>query len=612
MLLRFYGTAFVCLLFVFNLFSQSNCKLHIENSSPPSTCYASDGFIEISSSGNILGCNRTVSVFDSNNQLVGSGAGNFTVSGLDSDLYSVIALNECGCDYQTLAVTLDGGNPTPLTPYVDQGNGFFQSNKAYACKGQSIKIGTQSLGFFGFEINGPNGFYSNIPDESSYWVLENITAQNAGTYYISYVNNQGCNSTTAITLDVNTLSLNLGGDLDICVGEEVTLESNVTGISSCAQACEVSENKLLVHWTLDQCNAQGQNNQNSYAEFLPEYPNNGSCISVNASNVYRDNGEHSCTYSYNNTPGMCTPAMNSCDPEEYDDEFAIKFEVTINPEQSGGLSGLSFYEQSPKIWTTTNGSSGVNNYNTKYLIKVYKNDLLIFEQDEIDTEFSWNEESFDFTGFPGFLVDEISTFRFELRGYCVVDKGGNMSGWELDDIKVFGACCNENNDTSITYLWSTGDTTPNITVNDSESTTYYITVSDCKACSIVDSIHVNRLPLPIPSISGDLEICDGESTTLTASGGTSYEWNTGATTASINVSPSTTTNYSVTVTNADGCEASTSATVIVNPLPTPAISGDLEICDGETTTLTASGGTSYVWNTGATTASINVSPNTTT
>ncbi|MEZ5048563.1 MAG: hypothetical protein R2766_02820 [Saprospiraceae bacterium] len=35
----------------------------------------------------------------------------------------------------------------------------------------------------------------------------------------------------------------------------------------------------------------------------------------------------------------------------------------------------------------------------------------------------------------------------------------------------------------------------------------------------------------------------------------------------------------MTVTNADGCEASTSATVVVNPLPTPAISGDLEICN---------------------------------
>ncbi|MEZ5048565.1 MAG: hypothetical protein R2766_02830 [Saprospiraceae bacterium] len=46
----------------------------------------------------------------------------------------------------------------------------------------------------------------------------------------------------------------------------------------------------------------------------------------------------------------------------------------------------------------------------------------------------------------------------------------------------------------------------------------------------------------------------------------------------------------------------------MNPLPTPAISGDLEICDGESTTLTATGGTSYTWSTGATTANINVGP----
>ncbi|MEZ5048566.1 MAG: hypothetical protein R2766_02835 [Saprospiraceae bacterium] len=39
----------------------------------------------------------------------------------------------------------------------------------------------------------------------------------------------------------------------------------------------------------------------------------------------------------------------------------------------------------------------------------------------------------------------------------------------------------------------------------------------------------------------------------------------------------------MTVTNADGCEASTSATVIVNPLPEITITGDTEICEGDCT-----------------------------
>ncbi|MEZ5048575.1 MAG: hypothetical protein R2766_02880 [Saprospiraceae bacterium] len=127
--------------------------------------------------------------------------------------------------------------------------------------------------------------------------------------------------------------------------------------------------------------------------------------------------------------------------------------------------------------------------------------------------------------------------------------------------------------------------------------TYSVTVTNADGCEASTSATVNVNPLPNPTISGDLEICDGETTTLTASGGTSYVWNTGATTASINVSPNTTTTYSVTVTNADGCEASTSATVIVNPLPEITITGDTEICEGDCTKLTAESenGVIYEW-----------------
>jgi gliding motility-associated-like protein len=116
------------------------------------------------------------------------------------------------------------------------------------------------------------------------------------------------------------------------------------------------------------------------------------------------------------------------------------------------------------------------------------------------------------------------------------------------------------------------------------------------------------------SIAGDTIICEGYSTTLTASGGNSYLWSTGETTASITVSPPLGNNtYSVTVTNTStGCSTVRIVTVQVVTAPNAQITGNNFICPGQSTTLTASGGTSYLWSTGHATSSITVSPTTTT
>jgi gliding motility-associated-like protein len=113
---------------------------------------------------------------------------------------------------------------------------------------------------------------------------------------------------------------------------------------------------------------------------------------------------------------------------------------------------------------------------------------------------------------------------------------------------------------------------------------------------------------PTPAIAGTTTICNGVSTVLTASGGGTYSWNTGETTTSISVSPTTTTTYTVTVTTGSGCSAITTKLVTVNNLPTPGITGTTIICNGLGTVLTATGGGTYVWNTGVSTTSISVSP----
>ena len=166
-----------------------------------------------------------------------------------------------------------------------------------------------------------------------------------------------------------------------------------------------------------------------------------------------------------------------------------------------------------------------------------------------------------------------------------------------------------------TYLWSPGgETTQSIQVSPATTTTYTVKVTSEAGCSATASGTVTVNPNPSVTVNSEV-ICEGDTATLTATaqGATSYLWSNGATTPSIQVSPNTTTTYTVTVTSAEGCLATASGTVTVNPKPTVTVDSK-EICFGESVTLTATatGATSYRWNNGATTPSIQVSPNSTT
>ncbi len=161
-----------------------------------------------------------------------------------------------------------------------------------------------------------------------------------------------------------------------------------------------------------------------------------------------------------------------------------------------------------------------------------------------------------------------------------------------------------------TYLWNDGSTSMSINANPTVSTTYSVTVTN-GICIGTASQAITVNPNPMPTISGTAIICSGQSTILTANAGGTYSWNTGASTAVITVSPTNTTMYFVTVT-ISGCSGSATMQVIVNPIPAPIITGVTSICSGKSTTLTSSTGGPYIWNTGATTASITVMPAVTT
>ena len=168
-----------------------------------------------------------------------------------------------------------------------------------------------------------------------------------------------------------------------------------------------------------------------------------------------------------------------------------------------------------------------------------------------------------------------------------------------------------------TYLWSTGATTASLSAAPTTNTTYsvvYTSANGCVAPSVSADIIVK--PNPIVTVVNDT-ICIGSTTTLTSrvdlSGGT-YTWSPLPSTGnSITVTPNTTSTYTV-IYNLQGCTDTASSTVLVNPIPVAATS-NTTICFGSVATLNASANLpngTYLWSTGETTTSIQVSPGTTT
>ncbi|MCB9196294.1 MAG: PKD domain-containing protein, partial [Flavobacteriales bacterium] len=145
--------------------------------------------------------------------------------------------------------------------------------------------------------------------------------------------------------------------------------------------------------------------------------------------------------------------------------------------------------------------------------------------------------------------------------------------------------------------------------------TYNITLQIETPCCGLSSSTANITlivdPIPTPTISSNpgIDVCYGNSTDLTVTGGSTYLWDSGETTATITVTPFDTTTYSVTVSEFE-CSASTNITVNA-VLSEVFISGADQICAGDATTLVANGaiGSTYQWTVGSTATSQSISAN---
>ncbi|MCB9223566.1 MAG: T9SS type A sorting domain-containing protein [Crocinitomicaceae bacterium] len=198
--------------------------------------------------------------------------------------------------------------------------------------------------------------------------------------------------------------------------------------------------------------------------------------------------------------------------------------------------------------------------------------------------------------------DQVIISTLSLPG---VDAGPTNSHCLGDSSQIFATG-------ALTWQWQADPTISNTTISNPwvdpvVNTWYYVSGTDVNGCTKTDSVLITVDALPNVSAGANVSICLGDSANLTASGASTYQWDSHPTFLSpTNISnpwvkPVVPTTYTVTGTNTTtGCENTAQVTIGINPLPSIDAGADTSMCLGDTLQLMATGGVTYIWTNDAT------------
>ncbi|MEO5644341.1 MAG: T9SS type A sorting domain-containing protein [Bacteroidia bacterium] len=152
------------------------------------------------------------------------------------------------------------------------------------------------------------------------------------------------------------------------------------------------------------------------------------------------------------------------------------------------------------------------------------------------------------------------------------------------------------------YSWNPGNMSgSSIVVSPATTTTYTVTGSTSNGCVKIDSlvVTVNQLP-PVTGSASDYIFCAGAPSTLTATGASTYTWSPGNISGNpVTVNPATTTTYTATGTDANGCSDTANVTLTIYAAPSVVASAaPIASCSGSPVTMNASGASTYNWQPG--------------
>jgi gliding motility-associated-like protein len=477
----------------------------------------------------------------------------------------------------TVTGTTNGCTNTAVSNVVVNSNPTVTVNPPIICSGQSATLTASGASSYVWDTGASTNTIVVSPTSTT-----NYTVLGAST---------GCTSTVVASLTVNPLPTVTVNSLSICIGQTATITAN--GANTYVWNTGSTTNPLIVSPTTNtNFTVTGTTNgcTNTAVAIisvtpLPSVSVNSSTICAGLTATLTANG--ASTYTWSNGANNGSLSDNPLTTTNY----------TVTGEQLGCInsatanivinSNLSLSVNEPTICsgqTATLTSAGAITYT--WSNGAIGNSIIVTPT---------TTTSFTVVGNNGACFGSTVTTVFVNPLPIVTVNSSTICSSQTSSLTANGATA---------YLWNTGSTSNLISVSPLSNTSYTV-IGISLGCTNTAIADVSVTPLPTVVVNSST-ICSGQTATITASGATSYSWNTGSLLSTLTDAPTTNTTYTVTGA-ALGCTSTTIANVSVTPLPTVTVTSST-ICIGQTATITASGASTYVWNTGSLSNTITDAP----
>ncbi len=406
----------------------------------------------------------------------------------------------------------------------------------------TVSLGPDTTSCAGVVLNpnpNNNSKYSFIWNNNS--TSNSLMANSSGTYWVTLTDRStGLTATDKIKVTINTLAVNLGSNKNICNGSSAKLDAGNFGAGT------------TYAWST------GATTQTITVATAGTY-------SVVVTGPNGCSGTDSITIGNSSTNAFAGLGIIKGNP--YNGSFNNG--TASNPDAVCSGSSVN-YEMTPP---TTYGNSG---YGTSWVISGFS--FATVNGNVLDTatyntsspssnngtlSFSPTNAEADSTYIIMLTIQDISSgcdttlVRYiKVNGLPKVSLGSDQTVCPTNAITL-----NPGNFTS--YIWSDGST--NSSLNTSNTGSIWVKVTDANGCSNADSMNLNNYSVTPVNLGTDKSICPGTSVNLDAGSGSSYLWNTGASTQTISANAAAT--FYVDVTDANGCKTRDSINISLLPAP---------------------------------------------